>query len=321
MALELDTHRFLHFELTHAPDGEDFHYLDIAKMLSEINRKSFRQGMTYDVANIVFHNSADDETLINVCTAPNTWVIQAAWQAGFRHWRQRINIAEDSLEDDDALTGPWSDFKVYLNSAHKAGTADYSVFIDVEDNTCLGGDWDYSYYTTMVDKADSDAKDNVAIMLMGPHDGDFTDGTGVAVSLLEVLENTIKTPTEDPSLPAGSTDSLWTFLSPDVADSEMIKQVILREEQSNDLPPYDLTVIAGAGTAGVGRPSDPWISRVVCIPGGGAHMAACGGFAAPCGLVVIETLQDGVDTIGVTLELVPGDYKGVSARPMRGGGR
>ncbi len=321
MAYDLDTHRFLHFNLTHNPAGdpdEDFHYLDIGKMLSECNRKTFRQGMSYDVANVVFHDSDASETFIKVCTAPNTWAVQAAWRAGFRHWRQQIDIAEKSLQDDDALTGPWSDFKVYINDDHRTDT-DKAIFVDCEDNTLDVGDWDYSQYT--VTTATS-SYDNVAIGLMGPHNGAFTAGAGVLVSLLEVLENTINTPQEDPDIAAGAVDSLWAFLNPDMsAHPDTVQQVIARGETENDLPPYNSTTIPGAGTPGANRPSDPWVIRECCIPGGGSHMAAVGGFTAPCGLVVFETMQatDG-DKIGVTLELVPGDYKGVSARPMRGGG-
>jgi hypothetical protein len=53
-------------------------------------------------------------------------------------------------------------------------------------------------------------------------------------------------------------------------------------------------------------------------------VAAVGGFAVPCGLLMIETNSSPgsgeTNSIGVTIELVPGEYKGLHAYPMRGGG-
>lgn len=315
MAFDTDTHRFLHWNLTHTPDDddEDFHYLDIAKMLTEINRKSYRQGMSYDVANITFHDSDPDETFIKVCTAPNTWPTQAAWQLGFKNWFQQQEAAANTMGLDDL--GPYSDFKVFLNPDH-IDDPDVAVFVDSEGNTAPSGDWDYSEFKVPVDgSADpSDCK----IVLMGAGLG-FPEAT--RASLLREFEKVLNVPQEDPAVP-NIANSLYAMLSPEASDMEVIQAVMDDIESDNDLPGYAADKILGAGgTAGAGVPTDPWVIRECCIPGGGAHMAAVGGFTAPCGLVCIETKQaTDANIVGVTLELVPGDYKGVSARPMRGGG-
>lgn len=314
MAFDLDTHRFLHWNLTHNPTGnEDFHYLDIAKMLTEINRKSYRQGMSYDVANVVFHDSDTSETFIKLTTAPNTWSTQAAWQLGFRAWLQQQRAAARALDLEDL--GPYSDFKIYLNPDHITDV-DKAVFIDVEGNTAPSGDWDYSEYKVPVDGA-GDPSD-CGIVLMGSGAG-FPEAT--RASLLNEFEKVLNVPPEDPAVPNVS-NSLYAMLSPEASDMEVVQAVMDDIASDNDLPGYAADKILGAGSAGSGVPSDPWVVRECCIPGGGAHMAAVGGFTAPCGLVCIETAQatEG-DIIGVTLELVPGDYKGISARPMRGGGK
>ena len=319
VAFDLDTQRILRFNLAHTGSDEDFHYFDIAKMLSQANRKSYRQGMSYDVASIVFHDSDSSETYIKVCTAPNTWAMQAAWQAGFREWLKQQRAALDSVGLD--RFGPWHDFKVYINQDHIAD-ADKPLLIDSEDNTFGAGEWIYSSFIVPDDPSDSShGPDTVPIGLMGAHVGAVTDSDMTYASLLEVLENTIRTPEENPDLPAAVADNLWSWISPEQSEPEVLKTSVTRLEADNDLPPYHLTTIPGAGAAGAGVPSAPWIARECCIQGGAHHMAAVGGFTVPCGLMVFETQQDGDDTIGVTLELVPGDYKGVSARPMRGGGR
>ncbi len=315
MAFQQDTQRILRFDLTHTGTDEDFHYVDIAKLLSQANRKSYRQGMSYDVASVVFHDSASSETYIKCCTAPNTWALQAAWQVGFANWMQQQQAAIDTLHDGRA--GPWHDFKVYINN-DMISDVDKPFLIDTEGRSFPTGDWTYSKY--LVPEEGSSSPDTASIGLMGAHVGAPFDGDMTYASLLEALENTINAPQENPDTLTHTT--LWAALSPAASDMEVVRDVLADFEADNDLPPYSPTVIPGAGTAGVGRPSNPWVVREASIQGGAHKMAAVGGFTVPCGLLVIET-DHGVDdnTIGVTLELMPGDYKGVSARPMRGGGR
>ena len=288
--------------------------MDIAKLLSQANRKSYRQGMSYDVASIVFHDSDSSETYIKVCTAPNTWPLQQAWKMGFDQWmlQQRGALRATGLDD----FGPWHDFKVHINVDH-VSDIDKPLLIDSEDNTFTAGEWIYSTYEIPIAGFTNPAESN--ILLMGPNAGTAYQYT--SVSLMQELEYVLTVPTADPELPSTASDSLWAQMSPDQPDAEVLREVMASLEDDNDLPPYSPTIVPGAGTAGSGRPSDPWIARECCIQGGAHHMAAVGGFTVPCGLLVFETQQDGDDTIGVTLELTPGDYKGVSARPMRGGGR
>ena len=317
MAFDLDTQRILRFDLTHTGTSEDFHYIDIAKMLSAVNRKTYRQGMSYDVASVVFHDSASSETYLKCCTAPNTWLTQAAWQAGFQHWMAQQRSALDAIES--ARFGPWHDFKVYINYDHIADV-DKATFIDSEGGTLTAGEWIYSKY--IVPEQGSGNAETASIGLMGAHVGTPQGADMTYASLLEVVENTINQPAEDPDLPTGVATSLWQQLSADQPDVETITKIIANLDADNDLPPYSPGVLPGAGAAGAGRPSSPWVVRECSIQGGAHKMAAVGGFTVPCGLLVIES-DHGVDdnTIGVTLELMPGDYKGVSARPMRGGGR
>ena len=111
-------------------------------------------------------------------------------------------------------------------------------------------------------------------------------------------------------------------------NADLVQEVILDLEADNDYPPYSASKIMGADAAGAGEPSSPWVARTCMIKGGSSTsspVAAVGGFAAPCGLLMIETNAAGdyssnANSIGVTIELVPGEYKGVHAYPMRGGG-
>ena len=213
-----------------------------------------------------------------------------------------------------------SDFKIPINNDMR-GDTDQATLIDVNGNTFGVGDWTYSKFILPDDGgADPNSCD---IDFMGNYAGSYPAHT--RVSLLRQLELAIRAPQEDPEFVSSAADqSVYALMSADQVDTKMLQEVISDIEADNDMPPYDHDAIQGAGTAGTGRPSSPWVARTFMIKGGASTsspVAAVGGFAAPCGLLMIET-NSSVDgnSIGVTIEAVPGEYKGVHAYPMRGGG-
>ena len=308
----LDTHRFLHFNLTHTGTGEDNHYIDIGLLLSRANRRFYRQGMNYHVANIVFDDS-DGDADIDVCTLPNTWMTQAAWQKGFQEWnKQQVALEKAS----GVKRGKWLDFRIDMTK-NARDDVDNINLIDANGNTFPVGDSDYSRYQIANDS--SNVIECHDIYMMGSITGSAPDYTGIG--LLECLEWALgDDPQEDPDLHTHFDILPWQYLSGDSANSEVNEEVAEDWEEFQDNPPYNALVVPGADTAGSGRPSSPWVVRS-CKLKTGALSAAVGGFTAPCGLLMIESdsSTDG-NSIGVTIELTPGDYKGVHAWPMRGGG-
>lgn len=318
MAILHDTQRFLHFNLTHTgADDEDNHYVDIGELLSQANRRSYRQGMVYHIANIVFDDAQGDAD-IDVCTIPQNWMTQEAWRLAFTAWLQQQRAAMEALGHDDL--GTWADFKVYINSDHITDS-DKATLIDVNGNSFPTGAWDYSHFEIPNDGGAVPTKSD--LIMMGLNAGTFPEYT--KTSLLYELEKALEIKQADPVLNSNADLSVYGLMSADQPDEEVIQEVIDNIVQENELPPYSTTVVPGAGTADVsGRPSSPWVARTCMIRGGtnsSSPVAAVGGFAAPCGLLMIET-KSGVDanSIGVTIEMVPGEYKGVHAYPMRGGG-
>lgn len=315
MAMLYDTQRFLHFNLAHTGSGEDNHYVDLGKLLSQANRRTYRQGMVYHVANIVF-DDADGDADIDVCTLPNNWLTQEAWRLGFTAWLQQQRAAMKALGESDLPT--WSDFKIAMNNDARTD-ADQAELIDVNGNTFPTGSWDLSHYEIPDDGGASPSEAD--IIMMGTNNGTYPDLD--RVSLLKQLELALEIPQADPNLSGDASKVIYALLSDEASDSEVIHQVIDNIKVENELPPYSKSVVPGAGTAGAGKPSSPWVARTCMIKGGSSTsspVAAVGGFAAPCGLLMFETNSSGDNSIGVTIELVPGQYKGVHAYPMRGGG-
>ena len=55
-------------------------YIDLAKALSMVNRRAYRQGLYYYVASVEFSNGTEAYAQIN--TLPDTWMTKQAWAVG-----------------------------------------------------------------------------------------------------------------------------------------------------------------------------------------------------------------------------------------------
>ena len=98
--------RYLRYLLQHdGENAEDSHYIDLAKDLSAINRRLYRQGKVYRIAGITVHSTSN--AFVKVCAAPDSWVVRNAWKRGFKRWKQMNKLAERTL-------GTYHDYKVRL---------------------------------------------------------------------------------------------------------------------------------------------------------------------------------------------------------------
>lgn len=302
------THRFIRLNLEHTPDGEDFHYVDLARHLSAMNRRLYRQGMQYHIANIAIHDSQGD-AYVKFCTLPNTWTTKAAWTNGFRLWKRQRALAQSG---GTKLTGKWSDFKVYMTDGHRdTGTTDVPKFTDIENDTLAYGEWDYADLMAVDD--DGTGTDGFYLHMMGQNNGSLPNGTCVSAGLLAGLEDAMQQPQEDPVVPDTANVGLFNIMSRDGSDTELVNDLVGIVEDDNTLPPYSQTLVPGAKT----NCGDAWQVRELHLGSGGAAPSGMvGGFEVPLGLLLVETKSSTEDnTIGIVIEMVPGKYKGVQAEP------
>jgi len=298
------THRFLRLNLTHTGTNEDFHYVDIAQQLSLINRRLYRQGMTYHVANVAVHDSQGD-AYVKFCTIPNTWTSKAAWKQGFKLWKKQRAMAQSGGAN---VSGKWSDFKVYMNDDHRTDV-DKPQFTDIENDSLEAGEWDYSM---MLLDTNGEATDDFSLHMMGNNNGSLPAGTCVSASLLKALEDVLNQPADDPVAPDASGSGLFTLMAHGGDGLEVNMDVVNQMEDDNDSPPYSATKVPGASF----NAGDPWEVREIHLGSGGvAPSGMVGGFEVPLGLICIETKSGtNPNTIGVIIEIVPGKYKGVHAQ-------
>lgn len=319
------THRFLYLDLVHnANAGEEFHYVDIARLLSLINRRLYRQGLVYHVANVSVHDSAADVEA-RFATIPNTWYARRAWFEMFKAWKKQRAQALDSNPPGVLQTGKWSDFKVYMNQDHITDV-DWPLPTDCEGDAATSAEWNYADIHFV---SGGTEYTNHCVKMMGEHDlgSSITGETsaddtsyGGTVGAIHALNQLWTEPQEEPESSGGVTVSpiLGMNMLSMGADNQLddLLDDIMVE---GDTAPYT--------TAFPGRNSimeAPWTVREIEIDGGGdsgQKMGYVGGFPVPLGLLCVETKGNGnysstANVIGICIELVPGTYQGVAAHEM-----
>ncbi|AXH75038.1 MAG: hypothetical protein [Cressdnaviricota sp.] len=306
--------RHLRYDLVNSetPGTETSHFIDLAKDLSSLNRRLYRQGRSYHVKRITvtsrntiagIYNGAVPGSLeqqsagrISVSAAANSWVTRGAWGRGLKTFNLMNKEATHNLTND--VSGKWSDFKVYLSNDHF--TNGNSQPIDNGGNSPTGGEWTYS---TFISPDGTTSSDSFRIHLLGA-----TTRTGSdvhAVGLVQSFGDTRATVDSDqPNVPGdASDDPLLNVFDYGTTIDEVIDQL----EANNDNPPYDIDDYTGGDT----NMPKPLVMSETSIPDGRGVMS---GFEAVCGLLEVEiTSPLAEDVYSVLVELAPGKYRGIKA--------
>lgn len=135
------------------PAGQ-YMWLDSAWVLSQMNRKQFRQGYQYGIQNIEVSTvgSSAQSVDVDIGRLSTNWVTANAWVKGFKHW---LKQQEDALDDagGQSTQGAYRDFKIYMNIEHANSTATNRLttplgFNDLAGATAIDStvkqDWSYS---------------------------------------------------------------------------------------------------------------------------------------------------------------------------------
>jgi len=309
---KMHTQRFLYYDLEHSGTTEDAHYIDLAKDLSAVNRRLYRQGRNYSISNISVHDSNGDARVL-VSTAPNTWATHAAWELCFNGWKQQ-RAETLAIMDGNTKSPRWADFKMYLNKEHVID-ADWPKPTEDEQNDITLGEWDYS---DMSFWRNGTRYDNYSVGLMGghsfslitnettPHDFSY-DGY---ISALEALQEARMQPT-DTGVDADANLQLQFSLLAGAATLDNLIEL----NKEGDLAPYSLDIVGSSNNPS--SDTGAWPVRECHIASTYSPMAMMGPIPnVPCGLLQIETASGSSNTIGLLIELTPGSYKGVHAPPM-----
>ncbi len=314
--------------LYQVPNGAS--YIDLAKDLSKVNRRLYRQGYTYVVQDVQFGVSngmrQSDVQALTFSTMGNSWIVHNAWRKGFKTWQKMQN---DFMDGDGArLKGKWADFKIYLDDTH-AGATTLEPYAG-DGAVYTAGEWVMSNFVY----DDAGTSRSPSIHMIGSTTADS------AIGLIQAYGNSRNVPTLGPSQPAALNTGFYAeFHGVGDTDDELGQDI----ENDNDVPPYDRDNYAGGDTN-----ADavlPVRFGSVTAQQATSNMA---GFIVPCGLIHVynselslsNTTESATDigdpggsgvaspgplstysagnaqTAYVIITMAPGPYRGVLAAPM-----
>lgn len=307
-------------------------YIDIAKDLSVINRRLYRQGRMYAVENCqIYFDGADSGAndtsqqvrSIQVDTIPNTWVVHNAWKKGFAHWQAQQKEALAMVGGSSARP-KWADFKVAMDAAHvqlDSSSGDQDISLDTRAGdfsaTVVPDEWRLSEFVW----EDDNGVDHKPLMHM------LGQVASTQLSYVGLVENYAdsrpQVPASDPVLPADASDSIYSRL---LATEDVSDTLIDNIEGKNDQPPYDSDAYPGGASVMTVPHPVAFAAVNVTNPVGNT-----GSFVAPCGLlkITVDAWQDAdpgspgtdltdlsVSNTRVIITLARGMYRGIAAIAM-----
>jgi len=297
---------------------ETSHYIDLAKDLSAINRRLYRQGRRYHVKriSIVSSNTLGATTHVDqseipgvstftqnagrvtFATIPESWISQKAWQRGFKAWQKMQKIALAEAGSD--LRGTWNDFKVYMTADHATGTQLQPL--DNGGNGVKYGDWSYS---DLITPDGTTSTDEFYLTMLGDHNGG--PGSRISVGLIKSYTEARATFSQRPTPETGHVDVNDPILNL-FDDGTQTDEVVAKMQTDGEDPPYDIDEFPGDDA----NMPKPLVVQQTTL--GTDGRATVGGFSAMCGLIEVETTSPIDDDVySVLVELAPGSYRGIAA--------
>ena len=289
-------------------NGNATQYIDIAKALSIVNRRLYRQGCYYYVNSVEYFDAQNN--LCDIHVVPDTWVTRMAHRRGkaiFDAMNERV------LKHAGTIVPKYHDFKVYVNAQHVAnGSADPSLHtINSGYAAMAADDWEYSTMVSADDDGDSNQQaDDFVLHMLGPHNGvsDNWDSVGLIKSYAETRAE------PNAQLPLVNTGNLIVDPLLNVSDyssEEQVNDVLTNLAEDNDAVPYDANQYPGEVSASLQH-----VARLSTVEGGGGRVSIGSGFCAPMGLVVVDPDNDNLpsnNAYRIVLNLAVGTYNGVYA--------
>lgn len=313
----------LHFVVP--ADEDSINYISISHCVSRLNRRFYRQGLNWAVANVKVTqqpgSTSPGGSTSYVNTIPHTWTVANAWMKSYSLWKKQ---QDEALENSDSLdmAARFRDFKISMEDTHTVGTdlspvnlgpgrivGPFQTGIISSGAVAASEDWLSSQIVIPNDGAPG-VTNEYLLHMVGP------DAAG-SKSMIQGYAESRNLPTSpDPTSMPGGVDESWMQQMFDVGDdsSDVTNNAQFR---NNDLP-YDQTDYPGGETNFVQLETQGcnWNQSTV-----GINTYKTGAFTAPCGLIRVDFLDQlpvpgstGVNLI--TVDLVPGSHRGYLAETM-----
>lgn len=302
--------------------------VDSAALLSEVNRRSYRQGMEYAYDSLeMFQNESGAEAVLSIYRLPQTWVTTNAWVKTFHAWKDQRDSAMAESESW-SVEAKYADFKIYYNKAHASGVTPGGGVLLIANSIDVmtraeaqavdpdaRSEWLYSEVTVPATSGGytSGAVD-LQVGMLGPNVSDYRG------MIHNYALSRARPHTADPSVVDGAEEGLFNRMraAPPVYAEDIIEDVMDR----NDAPPYIVGGLDSPAEFYLGGSNSPLadykgtrLDRLICTSSSILTSDSTRPFTAYCGLIYIY--NDSEADVEVQLTFTAGKYKGVAARPMQ----
>ena len=228
--------------------GNSTRYIDVARALSIINRKFYRQGVYYYVNSVELYNNED--AYVDLHTLPDNWITKNAWNRAFQKFQKMNSLADNGV----SFPRPkYHDFKVLMSTLHLpdgSNTMDPDMFgINGNNSSIAPDEWVYSKFTTMISNADHGDNSNMdadefVVTMLGSHDG--PEHSRTSVGLIKSYQDSRAQPDPHGSPQLASAidgDPLANLF--DASADQALESIRDNLDEDNDQTPYDANAYIG----------------------------------------------------------------------------
>lgn len=301
----------LSFEI---PAGRVTKFISIAKALSAINRKWYKQGVYYYVNSVEMYDNSVQTTNLHVL--PDTWVTRAAYRRAKGLYEEQIRRAQHTIAG--GVIPAYHEFRVYMSDTHRTTGSLSPSLHNVNDNavTVNSDEFAYTQFVTSDVNDGAAPADEFYAHMIGPtvQSGSGATSNVLSVGLIESYgQSRLTVQSFDPN--SGNldlTDPLMNLF--DYSPEEVQNDVISNLDTNGDQPPYDVDFYPGEDAGHMQH-----VARL-STAGSVGRVVQEEGFCAPLGLICVDPVPVGPgeeDTdFRIVLNLAPGTYGGTYAERM-----
>ena len=284
--------------------------LDLSQCASLINRRFYRQGITWAVAGFKVLTGTGIQGQVTVRKLPTTWVMNNAWQKAFRLWnKQQMDAVEES--GSESAVARFRDFKIFADVTHV--TADVSNNLLPLDGqlpvaqTYAAGEWEPSQIVLPNYSGQNPTErylHAVGINVNGVASRGIIEGYADSRAFPQ---------SPDPVTPVINDAQNWMAYMFDKGND--ISPLLENATDVNDDLPYPQVNYPGGETQAPALAIHDIVGLSATTVGGISRMK---GGTFPCGLIRFDFANTSSTTanIAIQIDLVPGTHRGYMCESM-----
>ena len=294
------------------PGGPVNNYIDLSQCASIVNRRFYRQGINWAVADFKVITSGGVTGTMSVQRIPHTWVAANAWKKAFNAWNKQ---QKEALADSGALNAAakFRDFKIHMDVTHVANGFAANLLPAASNGVvATPGEWEASQIVLPNSGSDGSSitlPTERALHMVGIN----VNGTSSRGMIEGYADSRAYPQSPDPVSPDLDSSQNWLARMFDVGND--IDSVLDNATDTNDELPYDqVNYPGGAGQMAALAYHDG--ANVTATTVGGVTHLSGGQFY--CGLIRFDTdltIPEGQSAV-LKITLVPGSHRGYLCEPM-----